>query len=103
MNERFNNLLQSIKESTKNIKALPFEQDVLSGIEEKYDINPESLLGIIIHNCGGIVIDNWLRIYGAFYPFLWAQAEYLEGRRREQVPMKEIIGMEFEFLRQFGE
>lgn len=194
MNERFNNLLQSIKESAKNIKVLSFEPDVFAGIQEKYDIKPESLLGTIIHNCGGIVIDNWVRIYGAgkldfaarnqlfpygnivvgedilgglfvildggnigyfapdaleiedmeinfsqflywciqgdtdtfyqdyrwsdwqnevadmdlnkgvaFYPFLWAQAEYFEGRRREQMPMKEIIGMEFEFLRQFGE
>lgn len=188
MSERFSNLMQSIKESSKNIKILPLDLAVLADIQQKYDMNSESLLGAIIFNCGGIVIDNWIRIYGAgeldfasrnqlfpyedivvgediigglfvildggnvgyfapdtlgiedmeisfgqfmywcvqgdtdlfyqdyrwinwqkevadmdldkgvaFYPFLWAQVEYLEGRRREQIPMKEIIGMQFEF------
>ena len=36
----------------------------------------------------------------AFYPFLWAEAENLESRTRRIVPMKEIIGLEFDFLRQ---
>jgi len=188
MSERFSNLMQSVTESGKNIKVLPLDSAVLADIQQKYDMNSESLLGAIIYNCGGIVIDNWIRIYGAgeldfasrnqlfpyedivvgediigglfvildggnvgyfapdtleiedmeisfgqfmywcvqgdtdlfyqdyrwtnwqkevadmdldkgvaFYPFLWAQAEYLEGRRREQIPMKEIIGMQFEF------
>lgn len=38
---------------------------VLADIQQKYDMNNESLLGAIIYNCGGIVIDNWIRIYGA--------------------------------------
>lgn len=35
-----------------------------------------------------------------FYPFLWVEEKYLENRKRSIVPMKEIIGLEFEFLKQ---
>lgn len=193
MSNRFENILQSIKESSKEIEVLPFEQNALDAIREKYDINSESLLGVIIYNAGGIIIDNWIRIYGAgrldfasrnqlfpydnivvaedvlgglflvldggsmgyfapdtleiedmeitfsqflywciqgdtdtfymdyrwenwkeeiadidldkgisFYPFLWANADSFESRHREQIPMKEIIEMEFDFLEQLG-
>lgn len=36
----------------------------------------------------------------AFYPFLWAKAENLENRHRKIVPIGEIIGLEFDFLKQ---
>ena len=39
----------------------------------------------------------------AFYPFLWAEAESLESRIRKIVPMDEIIGLEFDFLKQMQE
>lgn len=39
----------------------------------------------------------------AFYPFLWAKAEDLESRHREIVPIDEIIGLEFDFLKQMYE
>ena len=38
----------------------------------------------------------------AFYPFLWAEAKNLESRKRSVVSMAELIGLEFEFLRQLG-
>lgn len=189
MNERFNAVLKSIEESTKEIQILPMNKMVLESIAERYKMNPESTLGCIIYNTGGIVIDNWLRLYGAgelnfavknqmfpydnivvgedilgglfiilesgsvayfapdtlemedmeisfsqflywcvlgdtdtfyadyrwenwkeetkkialdkgvaFYPFLWAEAESMEARHREYLPMKEIIGLEFDFL-----
>lgn len=37
----------------------------------------------------------------AFYPFLWAHSDNIESRTREQIPMSEIIALEFDFLRQF--
>lgn len=36
----------------------------------------------------------------SFYPFLWAEADSLESRYREEVPMSEIIKLEFDFLKQ---
>lgn len=39
----------------------------------------------------------------AFYPFLWAEAENLESRNRKIVPIDEIIGLEFDFLKQMQE
>lgn len=35
----------------------------------------------------------------SFYPFLWAEADSLESRYREEVPMSEIIKLEFDFLK----
>ena len=190
-NGRFQKILDDIKKSTKMVKILPSDRFVKKKLNEEYSINPESLLGLLIENTGGIIIDNWLRFYGsgeinfikrnqlipfkniviaedilgglfmcldngnigyfapdcleiedmeigfsqflywcfhgdtntfyidyrwkewqeelsnlgcdkgvAFYPFLWAEAESLESRRHSIMPMKEIIGLEFEFLKQ---
>ncbi|MDE5779097.1 MAG: DUF2625 domain-containing protein [Lachnospiraceae bacterium] len=190
-NDRFQKILDDIKKSTKMIKILPSDRDVKKKLSEEYPINPESLLGLLLENTGGIIIDNWLRFYGtgeinfiirnwlipfkniviaedilgglfmyldngnvgyfapdcleledmgiglrqflywclhgdtdtfyidyrwknwqdelssldydkgvAFYPFLWAEEESLESRWHSIVPMKEIIGLEFEFLKQ---
>ena len=186
-------ILDDIKSSTKTIKILPSNNAVKKGIREKYEINPESLLGMILENTGGIIIDNWIRLYGAgeldfvsrnamfpfdnlvvaedilgglfvyldngnigyfapdcleledmeihfnqflywclhgdtdtfymdyrwknwqedisnlncnegvaFYPFLWTQ-ERIEKRSRRIVPINEIIGLEFDFLKQISE
>ncbi|MCM1089344.1 MAG: DUF2625 domain-containing protein [Butyrivibrio sp.] len=187
----FSKILEDIHSSPKAIRVLPSDNAVKERIAEQYEINPESLLGLLLGNAGGIIIDNWLRLYGAgemdfvsrnslfpfddlvvaedilgglfvylrngnigyfapdclefedmeihfnqflywcihgdtdtfyadyrwegwqedclklncddgvaFYPFLWAQAENIESRTRRIVPMKEIIGLEFDFLRQ---
>ncbi|MBD5535724.1 MAG: DUF2625 family protein [Lachnospiraceae bacterium] len=193
MNENFQKILDDIKSSTKTIKILPSNNAVKKSVEEKYEINPESLLGMILENTGGIIIDNWIRLYGAgeldfvsrntlfpfdnlvvaedilgglfvyldngnigyfapdcleledmeihfnqflywclhgdtdtfymdyrwknwqedisnlncnegvaFYPFLWTQ-EGIEKRSRRIVPINEIIGLEFDFLKQISE
>ena len=39
----------------------------------------------------------------AFYPFLFAKADGMESRARKEVPMAELIGLEFDFLKQLGE
>lgn len=191
VNERWNAIIKSIEESEKDIQLLPIEQIVLNDIEQKYKIAPESTIGCIIYNTGGMVIDHWIRLYGAgklnfaernqifpyndivigedilgglfiilengniayfapdtlemedmeisfsqflywcvqgdtdtfyidyrwenwkdeirnmdldkgvsFYPFLWAEADGIEARHREQIAMKEIISLEFDFLKQ---
>ena len=41
--------------------------------------------------------------YGmSFYPYLWAEAESFEKRHRKPIPMKELIGLEMDFLQQIG-
>ncbi len=191
MDENFRKILDDIKSSTKKVKILPSDGAMRERMQEKYEINPASLLGRLLENTGGIIIDNWIRFYGtgeidfvsrnelfpcnelviaedvlgglficmengnigyfapdcleledmeihlnqflywclhgdtdafymdyrwenwqrdladlgcnegvAFYPFLWTQAESLESRKRKIVPMDEIIGIEFDFLRQ---
>jgi hypothetical protein len=36
----------------------------------------------------------------SFYPFLWSEADLLESRYRSEVPMSEIIKLEFDILKQ---
>ena len=191
MNDKFKRMLESIEKSHKVINILPVEDSSLNNILEKYDINENSTLGTVIYNTGGIVVDKWIRIFGAgqldfalknqifpydnivvaedilgglfifinngnkgyyapdllefedlelsyaqflywciegdtntfyidyhwnnwqeeiesisldkgvaFYPFLWTKAENIEARTRKQIPMSEIIGIEFEFFKQ---
>ena len=38
-----------------------------------------------------------------FYPFLWTEADGIESRKRSITPMKEIVGLEFDFLRQLSQ
>ena len=191
MDENFRRIGDDIESSTMAVKILPSDNSVRERIREKYEINTASLLGSILENTGGIIIENWIRFYGsgeldfisrnnlfpfddlviaedvlgglfiylengnigyfapdcleledmeihlnqflywclhgdtdtfyrdyrwenwqkdlsalgcsegiAFYPFLWAQAVSLESRKREIVPMEEIIGLEFDFFKQ---
>lgn len=188
--EKFQKVMDSIRSSKKAVRVLPSDNRIKEELKRIYKINPQSLLGVLLENTGGIVIDNWLRFYGtgeinfaernklfpfenvaiaedvlgglfiyldngnigyfapdnleledmeigmgqflywclhgdtdtfyidyrwegwqeelsgisyddgvAFYPFLWAQAESFKSRERKIVPMEEIIGLEFEFLR----
>lgn len=190
MDERMEKILQSIKESSKKVDILPMDEGVLEKILNSFEIKRNSLLGTIIHNTGGIIIEDWIRIYGAgnanfyqrnqeffydniliaedilgglytildsgtvgyfapdtlewednelnysqflywclhgdtntyykeyrwntwkkdvsnlavengiaFYPFLWADAK-LEKRHRTEIPMEEIIRLEFDFASQ---
>lgn len=187
--DRYEKILESIKNSKKEIKILPVNIEVLNCIKKRYEINEESLFGTILFKTGGIIVENWLRFYGSgelnfyerndlfpyssiiiaedvlgglfsilndgnisyfapdclewevmeisfseflywafhgdtdtyykdyrwdtwkndikrisndsgisFYPFLWAEADSLESRYREEIPMSEIIKLEFDFL-----
>lgn len=58
-------ILKSIKESPKKIRILPKQDKQLLVIKNQYSINEESTLGAIVYNTGGIMVDEWIRIYGA--------------------------------------
>lgn len=62
---KWNAIVQSIEESAKNIKIIPVDKNAVNLVNERYELPEESTLGVVINNCGGIVIDNWIRIYGA--------------------------------------
>ena len=189
--DRFERILENIKNSKKEIKILPVNIEVLNCIKKIYEIKKESMLETILFNTGGIIIENWLRFYGSgemnfhernnlfpysniivaedvlgglfaisndstisyfapdclawetmevtyweflhwalhgdtdtyykdyrwdtwkddmkriskdngisFYPFLWAEAESLDSRYRKEIPISEIIKLEFDFFKQ---
>ncbi len=58
-------ILEIIELSSKKLEILPVEETVLSQISNTFKIKEDSLFGNIVLNTGGIVIDNWIRIYGA--------------------------------------
>jgi hypothetical protein len=62
---KFEVILKSIKESPKEVSILPKQDERLLVIKNQYSINIESTLGAIVNNTGGIVVDGWIRIYGA--------------------------------------
>lgn len=191
MNEKMSKIMHSIQKSPKKVKMIPVDEAVLRDISNAFEINQNSLLGTIVYYTGGIIVDDWIRIYGsgkanfyqrnqdfpctnilvaedilgglfaimdagtigyfapdtlqwedndltyseflywcfhgdtdtyykdnrwctwkedistlpiengiAFYPFLWAKAE-LEERIRKEIPLAEIIRLEFDFAKQF--
>lgn len=193
VDDNFRKILDDIKKSAKAVEVLPSDESVKEILKEKYKLNSESLLGMLLENTGGVIIEHWLRLYGAgeinfaarndllpfdnvavaedilgglflclengnigyfapdclevedmeisfsqflywclhgdtdtfykdyrwenwqedlssikssegvaFYPFLWLEAESLETRSRRIVPIDEIIGLEFDFLRQMS-
>lgn len=191
MDDRFQRIMDDINSATKKIQVLPGDDTIKEEVRKKFSLNPASLCGIVIENAGGIIIEDWIRLYGsgeinitarnelypfeelvvgedilgglyvylengnigyfapdcleledmeirynqflywcfhgdtdtfyldyrwegwqqdvtklgyhegvAFYPFLWAEAESLESRMRKVVPINEIIGLEFDYLKQ---
>ena len=65
MNERVQKIFDLINKSKKKATILPHDDTIGSSIKEKYNLNPESVLGILLDHTGGIVIDDWIRIYGS--------------------------------------
>lgn len=82
MDERMQKVLESIKASPKEVRLLPVDERVLAECRERLPLNWGSLLGVLLENTGGIVIDGWLRFYGA------GELNILE--RNELVPFREL-------------
>ncbi len=53
-----------INSSDKSIRVLPFENPALIQLDENFELVAGSTLEALVKNCGGIVIDSLLRIYG---------------------------------------
>ncbi len=65
MHEKFQKILNEIKTSQKRVEILSVDDKVLLACKKNLFINWDSLSGVIIENTGGIIIDNWIRFYGA--------------------------------------
>ena len=57
-------ILKGFSESTTEIQVLPANENNLCVLNDYIDYNKNSSFGIILARTGGVVIDNWLRIYG---------------------------------------
>ena len=63
--DKWKAISDSIQASPKYIKVLQSEPHLAEKAAEAFAIPAESTLGAVISNCGGIVVENRLRIYGA--------------------------------------
>jgi hypothetical protein len=55
-----------IREAKNSVELLPPEVERRNALREKVGTSPDSLLGAVIHETGGILIDQgWLRILGS--------------------------------------
>lgn len=47
-----------------NIEVLELDGSIKEKFESKYELYKDKLFFDVIDNCGGIIIDNWIRLYG---------------------------------------
>lgn len=62
---KWNAIEKSIIDSKKNIQILKVDKVVAILTSNELRLTEESTLGAVILNTGGIVVDNWIRIYGS--------------------------------------
>ncbi len=65
MKDRIERIMQSIRKSPKKVKVLSVNEDIAGKIASGLEIDRDSLLGTIVYYTGGIIVDDWIRIYGA--------------------------------------
>lgn len=50
--------------SKENIKLLEAQPEIRVKFQSKYYNLQDKLFFEVMENCGGIIIDNWIRLYG---------------------------------------
>ena len=65
MENMLRKLMDEIEGSTKAVRVLPCEDAAKDALKKAYSINSKSLLAVLLEQTGGMVIDNWIRFYGA--------------------------------------
>ncbi len=65
MGNKWPGIQDQINASGKHVKVLPADMAKRQAIRDKGEISRSSMLGTVLNNCGGIVVENWIRIYGA--------------------------------------
>lgn len=58
------NLFNDIKEK-ENVNLLPLDNDIADNFKNNFCEFSDKLFFKVASNCGGIIIDNWIRLYGS--------------------------------------
>lgn len=61
---KWNKILEYLKNSKSEIKILKTARETPVREMEQYGIEPDSALESIVSHCGGLVFDNFIRLYG---------------------------------------
>lgn len=65
---QYDHILEMFCATGRDIKILPTDSDRAEGIKEKYQIPNGGLLGGVVYNTGGIIVEGRVRLYGAGGP-----------------------------------
>lgn len=63
--EKYQALLGQFRSASTTIRVLPVDTLAVEKLSQSLTFNPRSYFGIVLTHTGGIVIDNWVRIYGS--------------------------------------
>lgn len=83
MEARVQKIMDDIKRSIKKVQVLPAEDAVKKEVRKRFSLDPESVCGTVIENTGGIIIEDWIRLYGS--------GEVNIVARNELYPFEELV------------
>lgn len=61
----FEELKAVLDKATTKISLIEPDERAAAHLKEVYPFHEETVFGVVLSKTGGIVIDNWIRIYGS--------------------------------------
>ena len=61
----FEELIAVLDKATTKISLIEPDEKAAARLKEVYPFHEETVFGVVLSKTGGIVIDNWIRIYGS--------------------------------------
>lgn len=58
-------MLDCFHNASTEIRLLAVDERAVGKLNEYLNYNPQSLFGLVLTKTGGIIVDNWIRIYGS--------------------------------------
>lgn len=63
--DKYQAMLDCFHNASTEIQLLTADKMAVEKLNEYLNYNPQSLFGLVLTNTGGIIVDNWIRIYGS--------------------------------------
>lgn len=63
--DKFQAMLANFHNASTKIQVLDVDEKAVAKLNGYVNYHPQSYFGIVLRKTGGIIVDNWLRIYGS--------------------------------------